>query len=43
MYNTKLQTIPTNIIASIFNFSPEELFEVASEETRQNVKVDFGK
>lgn len=42
-YNTKIQTIPTNIIASIFNFKPEELFEVASSEARQNVKVDFNK
>lgn len=43
MYNTKIETIPTNIIASMFNFKPEELFEAASEETRQNVKVDFSK
>lgn len=43
MYNTKLETIPTNIIASMFNFKPEELFEAASEEARQNVKVDFSK
>ena len=43
MYNTKLQTIPTNIIASCFNFKPEELFKVDSEEARQNVKVDFSK
>ena len=42
-YNTKIQTIPTNIIASIFNFKAEELFEVASSEARQNVKVDFNK
>ena len=41
MYNTKLEKIPTNIIASIFNFKPEELFEVASQEARQSVKVDF--
>ncbi len=43
MYNTKLQTIPTNIIASMFNFKPEELFKVDSEEAKQNVKVDFSK
>lgn len=43
IYNTKLETIPTNIIASMFNFKPEELFEVASSEARQNVKVDFNK
>ena len=43
MYNTKLETIPTNIIASMFNFKQEELFEAASDEARQNVKVDFNK
>ena len=42
MYNTKLQVIPTNIIASMFNFKEEELFKVSSEEVKQNVKVDFG-
>ena len=43
MYNTKLQTIPTNIIASMFKFKEEELFKVDSEEVRKNVKVDFSK
>ena len=43
MYNTKLETIPTNIIASMFSFKQEELFEAASDEARQNVKVDFNK
>ena len=43
MYNTKLQVIPTNIISSMFNFTPEELFKTDSEEARKNVKVDFGK
>ena len=42
-YNTKLQTIPTNIIAGMFNFTAEELFKVDSEEVKQNVKVDFSK
>ena len=41
MYNTKLEVIPSNIIASIFNFKPEELFKAESEEARKNVKVDF--
>lgn len=41
MYNTKLQVVPTNIIANIFNFKPEEVFKVESEEARKNVKVDF--
>ena len=41
MYNTKLQVIPTNIIANLFNFQPEELFKAESDEARKNVKVDF--
>jgi len=43
MYNTKLQVVPTNIIASMFAFKEEELFKTDSEEARQNVKVDFSK
>ena len=43
MYNTKLEVIPSNIIASMFNFKPEELFKTESDEARKNVKVDFGK
>ncbi len=43
MYNTKLEVVPTNIIASMFNFKPEELFKTDSEEARRNVKVDFSK
>lgn len=41
MYNMKLQVVPSNIIASIFNFKPEELFKAESDEARKNVKVDF--
>ena len=43
MYNTKLEVIPSNIIASMFGFKPEELFKTESEEARKNVKVDFNK
>ncbi len=43
MYNTKLQVIPTNIIAGMFNFKEKDLFKTDSEEARQNVKVDFSK
>ena len=35
--------IPSNILASMFGFKPEELFKAESEEARKNVKVDFGK
>lgn len=43
MYNTKLEVFPSNIIASMFNFKAESLFNVDSEEARKNVKVDFNK
>ena len=43
MYNTKLEVFPSNIIANMFNFKPEELFKVDSEEARKNVKIDFNK
>lgn len=43
MYNTKLEVFPDNIVASMFNFKAEALFNVDSEEARKNVKVDFNK
>lgn len=43
MYNTKLEVFPDNIVASMFNFKEEPLFNVDSEEARKNVKVDFNK
>ena len=43
MYNTKLEVVPTNIIAGMFNFKAEELFKADSDEARKNVKVDFSK
>lgn len=42
-YNTKLQVFPSNIIASMFHFTEEDLFEVETAEIRKNVKVDFNK
>ena len=42
-YNTKLEIFPSNVVASVFNFKSEELFEVADVAARQNVKVDFNK
>ena len=41
MYNTKIEVFPSNIFASMFHFTAEELFKVDSEEARKNVKVDF--
>ena len=43
MYNTKLEVFPSNLIASMFHFTAETLFEVDSAEARKNVKVDFNK
>lgn len=43
MYNEKLLVFPSNIIANIFNFTSRDLFKTDSDETRKNVKVDFGK
>ena len=43
-YNTKLQTVPTNIIAGIFGFKKEEFFELSEDEkekAQEPVKVDF--
>lgn len=40
-YNTKLMVFPTNILASMFHFTEEELFKVDSEEAKKNVKVSF--
>ena len=43
MYNTKLEVFPSNLVASMFGFKAEALFNVDSEEARKNVKVDFNK
>ena len=42
MYNTKLEVVPSNIVASLFKFKEKELFKTDSDEARKNVKVDFG-
>ena len=39
-YNIKVLTIPTNIIASMFGFKEEKMFEAVDAE-RENVKVSF--
>jgi len=40
-YNTRLQRIPANLVASIGNFQPEQFFQVGSADERQAVKVQF--
>jgi LemA protein len=39
-YNTTIQTVPTNIIAGMFNFAAREFFKTEGAE-RENVKVKF--
>ena len=40
IYNTKTQSFPSVIVASIFGFGHEPLFEINNPE-RENVKVEF--
>lgn len=40
-YNTARETIPTNIIASLFKFSPAELFQITDEADRAVPSVDL--
>lgn len=40
LYNNRVQTIPSNIIASLFGFKTESFFEAAASE-KDNVKVEF--
>lgn len=42
-YNTKIQTVPTNIFAKMFNFAEEEFFELGADEqaARNPVTVSF--
>lgn len=39
-YNTKLQTFPTNIIATIFGFTPDQLFQLEPGK-ENNIKIDI--
>lgn len=40
MYNTKIETVPTNIIASLFGFKSAELFQI-EEYKRENISIDI--
>ena len=40
-FNTKTETFPGNIVAGIFNFKRKPLYEVSTEEQRENVEVKF--
>ena len=39
-YNTKLNVVPTNIIAKLFNFKEEKLFEI-EEYKKENIEIDI--
>ena len=39
-FNTKTEMFPSNIVAKIFKFKPEKMFEVKDEE-KNNVRVDL--
>lgn len=41
MFNTKLLTFPTNLIARQFKFEKQPMFETSSEAERENVQVKF--
>lgn len=40
-YNTRRETFPSNMVASMFNFRPRELFEIDLPEAREPVRVQF--
>ncbi|RME88318.1 MAG: LemA family protein [Planctomycetota bacterium] len=41
VYNTAIETIPTNIVANMMNFTKKDFFEIADPTERENVKVQF--
>jgi LemA protein len=41
VYNTRRETIPTNIVANMFNFVKKEFFEITDPTEREVVKVQF--
>jgi len=40
-FNAKIQSIPTNFIAQMFNFTREEFFEIEDKSQKEPVKVKF--
>ncbi len=40
--NTKIESVPSNFVANMFNFEKREYFELDSDEERETPKVDFG-
>jgi LemA protein len=40
-YDTALETVPTNVVAGVFNFEPREYFEVEEPAVREAPRVEF--
>ena len=40
-YNTRLELFPSNIVAGMFGFSKQAMFELVEDVERENVKVNF--
>jgi LemA protein len=40
-YNTRIETVPSNLVASMFHFAPAEYFEIDDPEARRPVNVQF--
>ena len=40
-YNTRIETVPSNIVASIFGFNQADFFELDDEVQREAPKVSF--
>ena len=40
--NTKIESVPSNIVANMFNFRKREYFELDSAEQREAPQVSFG-
>ncbi len=40
-YNSKTETFPSNLIASVFHFKRRSMFEVSDPSERENVRVQF--
>jgi len=40
-YNTRIQSVPTNIVAGMFAFAQEEFFEIEDQAAREAPKVQF--
>ncbi|UCG75879.1 MAG: LemA family protein [Gemmatimonadota bacterium] len=41
-YNTKIQTVPSNLVAGMFGFQARQFFGLEDEREREAPKVDFG-